>query len=214
MSQTIAPEGSPIDCVTPTQGNGPMSTLSPSADRRRAPRVPVDAMVTIADDDRTWSARTVNASERGLLVAVSDVSGIVAGGAMQLRLDLGGALVDVPAEVVRVETVRGWVAFRFTGDPARVRTGGPRRRIRKSRARPRAPRPRVQVRAELRSLSALVYEQALMDADAQPVDTLLTWADGLAGELGVEGVGLPPHNRALLHLMVRISQDADRALEA
>lgn len=168
-------------------------------------------MVTVSADDRAWTAQTVNASERGLLVDVGDPAGLAAGGDAHLRLDLDGAVVDVPAVVVRVEAARGWVAFRFTGDPVRVQVGGTRRRVRKSRARPKAARPRAQVRAELRSLSALVYEQALMDADAQPVDTLLVWADGLAGELGVEGVGLPPHNRALLHLMVRISQDADRA---
>lgn len=173
--------------------------------------MPVDAAVTISAGGRTWTAQTVNASERGLLADVGDVSGLAAGGATLLRLDLDGAVVDVSAEVVRVEAGRGWVAFRFTGDPVRVQVGGPRRRVRKSRARPKAARPRPQVRAELRSLSALVYEQALMDADAQPVDTLIVWADGLAGELGVEGVGLPPHNRALLHQMVRISNDADRA---
>lgn len=56
--------------------------------------------------------------------------------------------------------------------------------------------PPRQVRAELRSLSAPAYERALMDADAAPVETLLGWADRLAGELGLPGVGRPPDSAA------------------
>ena len=54
------------------------------------------------------------------------------------------------------------------------------------RAKPRPPRPRPVLMAELRGLGGLVLEQALMDASAQPVTSILEWADQLAGELGVE----------------------------
>jgi hypothetical protein len=53
------------------------------------------------------------------------------------------------------------------------------------RAKPRPPRPRPVVMAELRGLGGLVLEQALMDSTAQPVTSLLEWADKLAGELGL-----------------------------
>jgi hypothetical protein len=53
------------------------------------------------------------------------------------------------------------------------------------RAKPRPPRPRPVLMAELRGLGGLVLEQALMDATAQPVTSLLEWADKLAGELGL-----------------------------
>lgn len=182
-------------------------------DRRRAPRIPVDASVRVTGPSGSWAATAVNASERGLLVGADGPVTIAPRDAVKLRLDLEGGPTEVAAEVVRVEAGTGWVAFRFTGEPQRISTG-PRRRVRKSRAAPKEPRPRTAVRAELRSLSALVYEQALMDADAPPVDTLLAWADGLAAELGVEGVGEPADNRALLHAMVRVSQDADRGASA
>jgi hypothetical protein len=179
-------------------------------DRRRAPRIAMDADVTLTGAGARTPARCVNASERGLLVQAADIAWIAADAAVRVRLELEEGAHEIPAEVVRVEVERRWVALRFTGAPQRVRTG-PRRRVRKSRAAPRAARPFAEVRAELRSLSALVYEQALMDASAAPVDSLLGWADRLAGELGVEGVGRPADNRLLLHVMVRLSQDADRA---
>ena len=191
-----------------------MSILTPrgttTADERRQwPRLPMDADVTLTGAGGRSPARTVNASERGLLLQVADIAWIVESAELRVRIDLDGGSADVPCEVVRVETERRWVAVRFTGPPERVERG-PRRRVRKSRAAPRAARPFPEVRAELRSLAALVYEQALMDAGAAPVETLLTWADRLAGELHVDGVARPPDNRALLHAMVRLSNDADR----
>lgn len=183
----------------------------PSVDeRRRAPRLAMDADVTLTGAAGRSPARTVNASERGLLVQAADIGWILVGADVSVRIHLERAAADIPAEVVRVEAERRWVAVRFTGPPVRLPTG-PRGRVRKSRAAPRAPRRLAEVRAELRSLGALVYEQALMDASAAPVDTLVDWADRLAGELGVDGVGRPPDNRALLHAMVRLAQDADRA---
>ncbi len=179
-----------------------------SDDRRRAPRLPMDTTVTLTGTGGRSSARTVNASERGLLLQVADVAWIEADAEVRVRIDLESGPTDVPCQVVRVEGERRWVAVRFSGPP-QTAASGPRRRVRKSRAAPKAPRAFPEIRAELRSLSALVYEQALMDAGAAPVETVLTWADRLAGELGVEGVARPPDNRALLHSMVRLSHDAD-----
>jgi len=184
------------------------STELTSDERRQAPRLAMDAAVTLTGTGGRSPARTVNASERGLLLQVADVSWIEADAEIKVRLDLEGGPTEIPCEVVRVEIERRWVAVRFTGPPQRIDTG-PRRRIRKSRAAPKAARGFLEIRAELRSLSALVYEQALMDAGAAPVETVLDWADGLADELGVDGVARPPDNRALLHTMVRLSHDAD-----
>lgn len=184
-----------------------------SDERRQAPRLPMDAAVTLTGTGGRSPSRTVNASERGLLLQVVDVSWIEADAEIKVRLDLEGGPAEIPCEVVRVEIERRWVAVRFTGPPERIETG-PRRRVRKSRAAPKAARSFVEVRAELRSLSALVYEQALMDAGAAPVETVLHWADRLADELGVDGVARPPDNRALLHTMVRLSHDADEAAPA
>ncbi len=178
-------------------------------DRRRAPRIAMDASVTISGVGGRSPARAVNASERGLLVQAADMAWITPDSEVRVRIDLEGGAAEIPAEVVRVEMERRWVALRFTGPPQRIQTG-PRRRVRKSRAAPKAARPYVEVRAELRSLAALVYEQALMDANAAPVDSLLEWADRLADELDITGVGRPGDNRALLHEMVRVSGDADR----
>lgn len=178
-------------------------------DRRGAPRLGMDADVTLTGAGGRSPGRAVNASERGLLVQVADIAWIAADAGVRIRMELAEGVHEVPAEVVRVEMERRWVALRFTGPPERIRTG-PRRRIRKSRAAPKAARPFAEVRAELRSLAALVYEQALMDASAPPVDSLVEWTDRLARELGIDGVGRPPDNRALLHGLVRVSHDADR----
>jgi hypothetical protein len=185
------------------------SAVAPD-ERRRAPRIAMDADVTLNGGGARTPARCVNASERGLLVQVADIAWLAEDAAVRVRLELEEGAHEIAAEVVRVEIERRWVALRFTGPPQQVRTG-PRRRVRKSRAAPRLARPLAEVRAELRSLAALVYEQALMDASAAPVGSLLEWADRLAGELGVAGVGRPADNRLLLHGMVRLSQDADRA---
>jgi|GEM_PF-5611749 len=82
----------------------------------------------------------------------------------------------------------------------------PRRR---SRAKPRPPRPRAVVLAELKGLGGLVLEQALLDADAQPLESLLEWSNRIAGELAVEGVGSPATYRELLRAIVGISRRAE-----
>lgn len=80
---------------------------------------------------------------------------------------------------------------------------------RRSRAKPKPPRARAVVLAELRGLGGLVLEQALLDATASPLQSLLDWSNRLAGELGVEGVGLPVDYRHLLRAIVEINKRAE-----
>jgi hypothetical protein len=76
------------------------------------------------------------------------------------------------------------------------------------RAKPRPPRPRPVLMAELRGLGGLVLEQALMDASAQPVTSILEWADQLAGELGVEKELHAATYADLMQSIVRVNRAA------
>lgn len=82
---------------------------------------------------------------------------------------------------------------------------------RRSRAKPKPPRARAVVMAELRGLGGLVLEQALLDATATPLESLLEWSNRLAGELGVEGVGTPVDYRHLLRAIVEVNKRAELA---
>ena len=56
----------------------------------------------------------------------------------------------------------------------------------------RSPRaPALIVTAELRGLGGVVLEQALLDSTSDPQKSLIAWANRLAAELDVEGVGTP-----------------------
>jgi hypothetical protein len=81
----------------------------------------------------------------------------------------------------------------------------PRRR---SRAKPKPPRPRIVVISDLRALGGLLYEQAVLDATATPQVSLVTWANRLAMELDVEGVGSPADYRELLWAVVKVGRRA------
>lgn len=91
----------------------------------------------------------------------------------------------------------------------------PRRR---SRAKPKPPRMRIVVVSELRGLGGLVLEQALLDGTAEPQASLVSWANRLAAELDVEGVGAPATYRDLMQAIVainrRASAEPDRPLVA
>jgi hypothetical protein len=84
----------------------------------------------------------------------------------------------------------------------------PARPRRRSRAKPRPPRARAVVTAELRGLGGLVLEQALLDASAPPVESLVEWANRLASELGVEAPGQPETNRDLMQAIVAVNRRA------
>ena len=190
------------------------SNVIPIDERRRAPRIPLDAPLTlVAPRGRRSTGRTVNASERGLLVDCGELPQLAPEEDVSVRLGVGEGEFEIPAAVVRSEEARGWVALRFTG-PAKQVARGPVRRVRRSRARPKEPRARVEVRAELHALASLTYEHALVDAAAAPAESLLSWADRLTDELRIDGVGRPADNRALLHAMVRVVRAADEEIEA
>ena len=82
----------------------------------------------------------------------------------------------------------------------------PRRR---SRAKARPPRAYAVICAELRGLGGLVLEQALFDATEAPLESLCEWANRLARELDVEGVGAPQDYRCLLHAIVEMNKRAE-----
>lgn len=91
----------------------------------------------------------------------------------------------------------------------------PRRR---SRAKPKPPRPRLVVISELRGLGGLVLENALLDGTAEPQESLVSWANRLAMELDVAGVGAPANYRELMQRIVEINRraaaDPDRPMVA
>jgi hypothetical protein len=82
----------------------------------------------------------------------------------------------------------------------------PRRR---SRAKPKPPRPRLVVISELRGLGGVVLEQALLDARATPQASLIAWANRLAAELDVAGPGTPQTYRALMKAIVEVHRRAE-----
>jgi len=81
----------------------------------------------------------------------------------------------------------------------------PRRR---SRAKPRPPRGRRVVTAELRGLGGLVLEQALIDSTARPLPSLVQWARRLAAELGDGAAVRVETNRELMHEITAIGRRA------
>ncbi|MCC6830037.1 MAG: hypothetical protein IT200_01720 [Thermoleophilia bacterium] len=80
---------------------------------------------------------------------------------------------------------------------------------RRSRAKPKPPRARAVILAELRGLGGLILEQALLDATASPLDSLLEWANRLAAELNVAGVGAPEDYRQMLRAIVEVNKRAE-----
>lgn len=77
---------------------------------------------------------------------------------------------------------------------------------RRSRAKPRPPRPQAVILAELKGLGGLVHEQALLDASAVPQVSLVEWTNRLAAELHIEGVGSPASYRELLWAIVDVNR--------
>ena len=89
---------------------------------------------------------------------------------------------------------------------------------RRSRAKPKPPRQRIVVTSELRGLGGLVLEQALLDGTAEPQTSLVVWANRLAAELDVAGVGSPADYRELMKAIVAVNRraaaDPDRPMVA
>ena len=89
---------------------------------------------------------------------------------------------------------------------------------RRSRAKPKPPRQRLVVVSELRACGGLVLEQALLDGTATPQASVTAWANRLASELDVEGVGTPADYRELMKAIVAVNRraaaDPDRPMVA
>jgi hypothetical protein len=85
---------------------------------------------------------------------------------------------------------------------------GPARPRRRSRAKPKPARARLIVTAELRGLGGVVLEQALLDSTSDPQKSLIGWANRLAAELDVEGVGMPRSYRDLMQGIVAVNRRA------
>ncbi len=89
-----------------------------------------------------------------------------------------------------------------------VRPLAPARPRRRSRAKPKPARARLVVTAELRGLAGVVLEQALLDASSDPQKSLVGWANRLAAEFDVEGVGTPRSYRDLMQGIVAVNRRA------
>ena len=79
---------------------------------------------------------------------------------------------------------------------------------RRSRAKPKPPRPRGVLLSELRGLGGVVLEQALQDPSARPQASLVAWAGRLAAELGAPQAEAPATYRALMARIAEVNRDA------
>jgi hypothetical protein len=79
---------------------------------------------------------------------------------------------------------------------------------RRSRAKPKPPRPRVVLVSELRGLGGVVLEQALQDPSARPQASLVAWAARLAAELGAPPAAAPATYRDLMARIAEVNRDA------
>jgi hypothetical protein len=184
-------------------------------ERRREPRIPVDAGIRLDGRGRSVAGRVVDASASGVLIELTEPLTF-------LDREVGLEIQPVTGNVVRAEGEivrralspegRVLLAVRLVEDVAGrelVRRHGTapvrdyRRRRRPSRAKPRGPRPAAEVRAELRGLGSRVLELALAEPEAAPPEALLRWLETLRPSSGGEA-DRPPTNRMLLHEIARL----------
>ena len=176
-------------------------TPNGKVDRRELTRVAIGATVWMDHPSGRRECAAVNASEYGVLVACPSSAAMSVGEAVILRTEGVAGPAEITAVIVRIDGGHGWVALRFTDGPHRIEE-----RVRKGHpAAEGGARPRREVLVELRALGAMVYGRAAVDADGRPHEGLIGWADRLAAELGVAGVGHPADFRALLHAIARIA---------
>jgi hypothetical protein len=194
----------------------------PPGERRREPRLPIDAEAVIRGRGRSARGTVVDASASGVLIELSEALPFLdhhVGIEMTMAT---GSTVHAEGEIVRralSPAGRVLVAIRLLEDAAGrelIRSAGLKplrdygRRQRPSRAKPRAPRPRDEVLEELRALGSRVLELALAEPDASAPPAMRRWVLSLASELG--GTASPPAtNRLLLreiaHLHARATED-------
>ncbi|MGI9538644.1 MAG: PilZ domain-containing protein [Miltoncostaeaceae bacterium] len=170
-------------------------------DRRSFPRIPTDLGVVLESASRRVMGVTVDASEGGLRVAVSEPFFSISA-PISVRMNLpDGGWHQMRGEVVRadVEDDGAMLGIRLDprtaeptapAGPPTTRDGkGRKRRVRKSRAKKpkRRPRPRELALAELRALGGHVYEQCILGEEGPPSPSTMEWVSTLAWELDVAG---------------------------
>jgi hypothetical protein len=190
-------------------------------ERRRDPRFPLDATVTLHARGGTVRGRTVDASASGLLVELAEPLSFL-DHRVAVEIVLGsGTGVRAEGDIVRrgLSTDGGvLLALRLvddTGGRELIRRTGLRplrdyrRRRRPSRAKPRAPRSASEIRSELRALGVRVLELSLAEPGSPPPQALVTWVTRLATELG-ESPAPAATNRSLLREIARLHIAAGR----
>jgi PilZ domain-containing protein len=195
---------------------------------RETHRVPADLGCLVRVGDRDYVGHTRDVAIEGLGIELSEVPGPgIIGAEVSIRLELpavgpvglsGVAVRATPTGIGVLIGVRVTRAGRLRRPVRKAdddAPSGPRKKPRRSRAKPRPPRALDEVRAEFRGLCGLVYEQAMLDARAEPLDSLTEWAARLAGELSLAAPGFAATYRDLLMELSRIHQeDKDRLAAA
>jgi hypothetical protein len=199
-----------------------------SRPERQTHRVPADLDCLVRIGDRDIVGRTRDVAMEGLGIELSEPPqpGMI-GAEVTVRLELrsvgpvalvGQAVRAEPTErggcIVGVRVERAGRLRRPVKPAADVSDAPPPKKQRRSRAKPRPPRPLEEVRAEFRGLCGLVYEQAMLDANAEPLTSLTEWAERLSNELGVPAPGMAATYRSLLMELSRIHQEDREQTEA
>lgn len=205
-----------------------MSSPATTRPERQTHRVPADLDCLMKIGDREIVGRTRDVAMEGLGIELSEPPqpGMI-GAEVTVRLELravgavalvGQAVRAEPTErggcIVGVRVDRAGRLRRPVQTPADAAAAQPPKKQRRSRAKPRPPRPLDEVRAEFRGLCGLVYEQAMLDANAEPLESLTQWAERLSAELGVPAPGMAATYRSLLMELSRIHQEDRERLTA
>lgn len=198
-----------------------MSSATTARPERQTHRVPADLDCLVRIGDQEFVGRTRDVAMEGLGIELSEPPqpGMM-GAEVTVRLELPAVgPVALVGQIVRAEpTDRGGCIMgvrivragrlrrpnHTDTDPSAT---APPKKQRRSRAKPRPPRPLDEVRAEFRGLCGLVYEQAMLDANAEPLASLTDWARRLSSELGVPPPGMAATYRSLLMELSRIHQE-------
>lgn len=195
---------------------------------RQSHRVPADLDCLVRIGEQEFVGRTRDVAMEGLGIELSEPPqpGMM-GAEVTIRLELRAvgpvALVGqtVRAEptdrggcIMGVRVARAGRLRRANRAEADATAAAVPKKQRRSRAKPRAPRPLEEVRAEFRGLCGLVYEQAMLDANAEPLDSLTDWARRLSADLGLSPPGMAATYRNLLMELSRIHQEDRERLAA
>ena len=187
---------------------------------RQSHRVPADIDCLVRMGDREFVGRTRDVAMEGLGIELSEPPrpGMM-GAEVTIRLELravgavalvGQAVRAEPSErggcILGVRIVRAGRLHRSVEQSADAAAPATKKQ-RRSRAKPRVARPLEEVRAEFRGLCGLVYEQAMLDANAEPLESLTEWAERLSTELGVPAPSMAATYRSLLMELSRIHQE-------